>query len=310
MRKTLNAGGGLKRDCGLVLQLDREMRQSDAMSYPRSTSEPAPKGANQFLTQLTSASKEREMKDLLNKVHAGDCREIMATWPDAVADACITDPSYGDTSLEWDSRCAGWIEGVARVLKPASSIWVFGSMRFIATLFVDMEDAGFKYAQDIVWQKQNGSGFHADRFRRVHEHAVQFYRGAWGDVFKEPQFTNDARAKTVRRKTRPTHTGHIDAGHYVSEDGGPRLVRSVIDVANEHGRAVHPTQKPLGIIAPLIKYSVPAGGIVIDPFMGSGSTGIAAETLGRKFIGCELNPEYQTLLSDRQRQRGLTLEFA
>jgi site-specific DNA-methyltransferase (adenine-specific) len=183
-------------------------------------------------------------------------------------------------------------------------------MRFIATLFGEMEAAGFKYAQDIVWEKQNGSGFHADRFRRVHEHAVQFYRGAWADVFKDPQFTNDVRAKTVRRKTRPTHTGHIDAGHYISEDGGPRLVRSVIDVANEHGKALHPTQKPLGILAPLISYSVPAGGLVLDPFMGSGSTGIAAATLGRQFIGCELNPAYHALLSERQRQSGLALEAA
>jgi site-specific DNA-methyltransferase (adenine-specific) len=234
----------------------------------------------------------------------------MARMPEGIVDACITDPPYGDTSLKWDSRCSGWIEGVARVLKPAASIWVFGSMRFIATLFDDMEVAGFKYAQDIVWQKQNGTGFHADRFRRVHEHAVQFYRGAWGDVFKDPQYTNDATAKTVRRKTRPTHTGHIDAGHYVSEDGGPRLQRSVLDVANEHGKAIHPTQKPLGILAPLISYSVPRGGIMLDPFMGSGSTGIAAETLGRQFIGFELNPEYHPLLAERQRQSGLALEFA
>lgn len=249
------------------------------------------------------------MSELLNRVHAGDCREVMAAWPSAFADACITDPPYGDTSLAWDRRCEAWLVQVARVLKPSASIWVFGSMRFIATLFDEMGAYGFKYAQDIVWEKQNGSGFHADRFRRVHEHAVQFYRGAWADLHKEPQFTNDARAKTVRRKTRPTHTGHIENGHYVSEDGGPRLVRSVIDVANEHGRALHPTQKPLGILAPLISYSVPPGGIVVDPFIGSGSTGIAARMLGRQFVGCELNPEYVGLLDQRSRQVDL-LEHA
>ncbi|WP_316685527.1 DNA-methyltransferase [Ralstonia thomasii] len=160
------------------------------------------------------------------------------------------------------------------------------------------------------WWRRANSAFHNDRFRRVHEHAVQFYRGAWGDLFKDPQYTMDARPKVVRRKTRPTHTGHIDAGHYVSEDGGPRLVRSVIDVANEHGRAVHPTQKPLGILAPLISYSVPPGGLVIDPFMGSGSTGIAAEMLGRRWLGCELNPEYIALQAERTRQTGLVLEMA
>jgi site-specific DNA-methyltransferase (adenine-specific) len=248
--------------------------------------------------------------DWLGQCHLGDCRQIMAAWPAGVADACCTDPPYGDTSLEWDRRCECWIVQVARVLKPASSIWVFGSMRFLATLFDEMEAHGFKYAQDIVWKKQNGTGFQNDRFRRVHEHAVQFYRGAWADVYKDPQVTNDATAKTVRRKTRPTHTGHIDAGRYVSEDGGPRLQLSVLDVANEHGNALHPTQKPLGIVAPLIRYSVPPGGIVIDPFAGSGSICIAAELLGRQFAACELNPDYQPLLAQRQRQADMWMEVA
>lgn len=252
----------------------------------------------------------RSPNDWLGKCHAGDCRQIIPTWPAGIADACITDPPYGDTSLEWDRRCDGWIPAVSRVLKHDASIWVFGSMRFLVTLFDEMESCGFKYAQDVVWKKQNGTGFQNDRFRRVHEHAVQFYRGAWADVYKEPQFTLDATAKTVRRKTRPTHTGHIDAGHYVSEDGGPRLQISVFDVANEHGNALHPTQKPLGIIAPLIRYSVPTGGIVIDPFMGSGSTGIASELLGFRFAGCELNPQYQGLLAERQRQADLLMEIA
>lgn len=250
------------------------------------------------------------MNEWLDRCHFGDCRELMKLMPAAIADACITDPPYGDTSLVWDRRCAGWIEGVSRVLKPTSSIWVFGSMRFIAGIFSEMESAGFKYAQDIVWEKQNGSGFHKDRFRRVHEHAVQFYRGTWEGLFKAPQFTNDARPKTVRRKTRPTHTGNIDAGHYVSEDGGPRLVRSVIDVSNEHGKAFHPTQKPLGILAPLIAYSVPIAGIVIDPFMGSGSTGIGAKQLGRRFIGCENDPASIEMQAERSRQSGLMLEIA
>jgi site-specific DNA-methyltransferase (adenine-specific) len=243
------------------------------------------------------------------KCHFGDCRELMPRMPEGIADACITDPPYGDTSLGWDKRCAGWIPLMARVLKPTASVWVFGSMRFLTTIFTDMEDAGFRYSQDIVWEKQNGTGFHTDRFRRVHEHAIHFYRGAWADVFKDPQYTNDARSKVVRRKTRPTHTGHIERGHYVSEEGGPRLVRSVLDVANEHGKAVHPTQKPLGIIAPLIAYSVPPGGIVLDPFMGSGSTGIAAGMLGRKYIGCEDDPAAMDMQAERSRQPGLT-EYA
>lgn len=222
----------------------------------------------------------------------GDCREVLAGEPENSFDCCLADPPYGDTSLEWDKRAVGWVESVGRVLKPNGSLWVFGSFRYLSGMVAEIEAAGFKYSQDIVWQKQNGTGFHADRFRRIHEHAVMFYRGPWKDVFKNPQTTPDATAKTVRRKTRPTHTGHIDAGHYVSEDGGPRLMRSVIEVSNTHGYAVHPTQKPEGIIEPLLAYSTPTGGKVLDPFFGSGTTGVVCQRLGFDCVGIEVSPEY------------------
>ena len=235
----------------------------------------------------------------MNIIEFGDCREIMARWPDGIADACITDPPYGDTSLEWDKQVRGWLPLAARLLKPSAPIWVFGSMRFLAPLFGEMETLGFRYSQDIVWEKQNGTGFHADRFRRVHEHAVMFYRGKWSDVYHQTQYTDDATKRTTRRKTRPAHTGHIDAGHYTSEDGGPRIMRSVMEVRNEHGRAVHPTQKPEGIIEPLLLYSVPPGGLVLDPFMGSGTTAQVALQHGRQYIGCELNSDYDALQRER-----------
>lgn len=69
-------------------------------------------------------------------------------------------------------------------------------------------------------------------------------------------------------------------------------MRSVQFVRSEHGRAVHPTQKPLGILRPLIEYSVPPGGLVLDPFAGSGSSLLAARELGRRAEGCEINPDY------------------
>lgn len=221
----------------------------------------------------------------------GDCRDVMPLCiADGSVDACIADPPYGDTSLQWDSRVRGWIQELARILKPTSSVWVFGSMRFLAPVFAEFEAMGFKYSQDIVWEKQNGTGFHNDRFRRVHEHVVMFYRGTWAECYHRTQYTLDATRKTVRRKKRPTHTGDIGGGHYISEDGGPRLMRSVMHIRNEHGVAVHPTQKPIDLIRPLARYSVPPGGVVLDPFMGSGSTGIAAIKEGFEFIGIENDP--------------------
>src|SRR5262245_46708187 len=96
-------------------------------------------------------------------VYHGDCREFLA-WLPAV-DLILTDPPYGDTSLEWDDR-ASW-----SVLRPveAPQLWSFGSIRFWMESWSGLRDAGWTYAQEIVWEKHNGSSFHADRFRRVHE---------------------------------------------------------------------------------------------------------------------------------------------
>lgn len=230
------------------------------------------------------------------RILTGDCRFVDLG---GLHDACITDPPYGDTSLDWDKQVDGWIEAMAAALKPAASVWVFGSMRFLAPLFADMKRAGFTYSQDIVWQKQNGTGFHNDRFRRVHEHAVLFYRGAWNEVHHAPQFTNDATARTVRAKTRPAHTGHIDKVPYISEDGGPRLEISVQFERNEHGRAIHPTQKPVELLRKLIRYSVPSGGSVLDVFSGSASTAVASRLEGRACTCVEIDP----VMADRSRVR-------
>ena len=234
------------------------------------------------------------------QIITADCREALPLMAAESFDCAITDPPYEETSLQWDSSVDGWIPALARVLKPHASIWVFGSFRSLSYLVVpEMKEHGWKYAQDRVWKKQNGTGFANDRFRRIHEIAVQFYRGAWADVYKLPQYTNDARAKVVRRKSRPTHTGHINAGHYVSVDGGPRLVTSVAEVRNEHGRAIHPTQKPVELLLPLVRYSCPPEGTLIDCFSGSAATGIAARIAGVSAVLIEKDAE----MAARSRRR-------
>lgn len=178
-------------------------------------------------------------------------------------------------------------------------MWVFGTAKMFMERAGEFE--GWTMAQDVVWEKQNGSGFQADRFRRVHETAYQFYRddSQWPEIFKCPQFTNDATARRVRRRQQPAHTGQIDAGDYVSIDGGPRLTRSVIYTRSEHGRAEHPTQKPLAIVEPLLLYSCPPGGLVLDCFAGSGTTGILAERHARNSVLIEADDKFFEMANRR-----------
>lgn len=219
----------------------------------------------------------------------GDCRTIMPAH--GPFDLIVADPPYGDTSLAWDRRVDGWLPLARAALRPSGSLWVFGSLRSFMATAAAFDGAGLRCAQELVWEKQNGSNFHADRFKRVHELIVQFYRAdaPWSAVYNAVQTTPDATARTVRRKSRPPHTGHIDAGYYLSQDGGPRLMRSVIYARNAHGHALHPTEKPACLIEILVRTSCPPDGLVGDWFAGSGAAGEACRLAGRRYLGCEID---------------------
>jgi site-specific DNA-methyltransferase (adenine-specific) len=225
-------------------------------------------------------------------LYLGDCREVLPALG-VTADLVVADPPYESTSLKWDRWPDGWLEVAATV---ARSMWCFLPLRQFAEPPYrgrEFHDAGWRLSQDIeaehlVWEKHNGSGFQADRFKRVHEIACHWYRGDWGSVYHEVPTTPDATARTRRSKTRPPHLGHIEASPYASEDGGPRLMRSVMRIRSMHGRAIHATQKPSGLLEPMIEYACPPGGLVVDCHAGSASTLVVARSLGRRAIGVEL----------------------
>lgn len=214
----------------------------------------------------------------------GDFREVLPAL-DITADAIVTDPPYGETSLDWDVWPSGW---PAVAAEHARSMWCFGSMR----MFLDRRDefGEWKLSQDVVWEKHNGSGFASDRFKRVHEFATHWYRGDWADVHHEtPRVPGGSGTKSVRKRGLTPHTGTIGDTGYV--DDGLRLVRSVIYAPSMQQRAINETEKPTGIIEPLIEYAVPRGGLVLDIFAGSGSTGAAARAIGRRALLIEKREE-------------------
>lgn len=225
-------------------------------------------------------------------IYCGDCRAILPALDRASVDLCLTDPTYGETALAWDQLIHEWPALVAPLLKPSASLWCFGSLKSILQTIGDF--GAYRLAQDIVWEKHNGSGFQDDRFKRVHEIAVQFYRKVdqWGAVYKDPQYTQDATArKVLRRGGGPPHLGKAKEQLFIAETGGPRLMRSVIYAQSCHGYAVNETQKPEEIVAPLLRYSCPPGGLVLDCFMGSGTTLAVSRNTGRRAIGIELREE-------------------
>lgn len=236
-------------------------------------------------------------------LYLGDMREVLPSLG-VVADVCVTDPPYGETSLEWDRWPKGWPSLVASALPEATSLWCFGSMR----MFLDQRDEfqGWRLAQDVVWQKQNGTMMATDRFKRVHELVTCWYRGTWSEVRHETPRTfygGPDRGVRDRGSDRGAHLGAIRDRAY--EDNGTRLITSVLSVHNLHKRAQHPTEKPIGILDPLIAYSCPPGGTVLDPFAGSGSTLDAARCSGRKAIGIEASEAYCEVIARRLSQGSL-----
>jgi site-specific DNA-methyltransferase (adenine-specific) len=228
-------------------------------------------------------------------IYHGDCREILPLLPKV--DLVLTDPPYGETSLDWDSVAEiAWVDNI-----PTDSFWCFGSFRLLAAVH-HRAGKSWRFSQEIVWEKQNGSGFHADRFRRVHELVGLWYRGKWSDIHHEPPLSGLKTARPPKRGSTPHLSGDGYRARALTGDG---LLRSVFRCPNLHGKALHPTQKPVELVSALLRYSCPDGGTVLDPFMGSGTTLRAAKDLGRKAIGIEIEEEYCEIAAKRLAQEVL-----
>ena len=214
----------------------------------------------------------------------GDCREILPALG-LEADCVIADPPYQSTSLNWDRWPDGWLEAAAPVSR---SMWCFGTLRLFVDRAPEFRGAGWKLSHDVIWEKRNGSGVAADRFRGVHETVTHWYRGDWAAVRHEAPRTPavfSAKGRTTSEAAAVTpHTGKI-GGHRYTDDG-TRLARSVLRFPSVR-RGLHRTQKPVPLLKLLIGYACPPGGLVVAPFAGSGSDLVAAREMGCRAVGIE-----------------------
>lgn len=230
-------------------------------------------------------------------LYLGDCREVLPALNETV-DCVVADPPYGETSLPWDRWPDGWPAVVATVTK---SMWCFGSLR----MFMDRRDefAGWRLSQDVAWVKTFASTPANDRFRRRHEAVAHLYTGPWGAVYHDlPRdlYYGPRVATAHRGETGPAWNGSRRASTW--EDDGTRGATSVIDSRSMRYRSLHPTEKPAAVLDPLISYACPPGGVVLDPFAGSGSTLVAARDSGRRAIGVEADERYCEVIARRLAQ--------
>lgn len=180
---------------------------------------------------------------------------------------------------------------------------------------------GWYLRQDIIWHKPNPMPESvSDRCTKAHEYIFLMSKSQkyYYDHESIKEASVDPEGSANRYKT-PFFAGekHESGGYSVTgathtkgmkEFDGNRNKRSVWTVTTKPYTGAHFAVFPSDLIEPCIMAGAPAGGIVLDPFMGSGTTAQVAQNLGRQYIGCELNPAYMELQNIRTAQQSLVLE--
>ena len=223
------------------------------------------------------------MEQLYNR----DSLQLMKEIPANSVDAIITDPPYNisrDNNFttmgragidfgEWDKDfdLTSWIKVAEPLLKKGGNIVIFNSWKNMTNITKSLEENGFEVKDLIRWKKTNAMPRNRDRrFITDYEVAVWAVKkgGKWtfnrlSDTYEIPEIVGGLTPKSEK----------IEGGH--------------------------PTQKPIYVMEWLIERLTNEGDVVLDPFMGSGTTGVACKNLNRKFIGVELDENYYNIAYNR-----------
>ena len=232
----------------------------------------------------------------VNRVMCGDALDVLRGLEPASVDAIICDPPYGTTACAWDTVVPFepmWA-AFKRIIKPRGAIVMTASQPFTSALVMSNPKM-FKYAW--VWEKTNAVDFTMVKFRprKMHEDVVVFSaerhnyfpQMEWGRPYiDKPR----KRSNNIFGSIMP-NLGIINTGE--------RFPSSVQRFSNGNNHTEHPTQKPLALMAYLIRTYTQPGDLVVDPFAGSGTTLVAARNLGRRYFGCDTSPEYVAIAERR-----------
>jgi DNA modification methylase len=268
----------------------------------------------------------------------GSCLDVLAEYDDNTFDSCITDPPYGMGMEAWDHTVPGkefW-EEINRVLKPGAFCLSFCSPHLYHRLACSIEDATFDIKDQIMWMITTKMPL-KNRLKQVHEPIAVAQKPLEGTL--KANFEKwgvgliDTQNTRVPWDGKPP-TGWVKGGHqrrtfgkdgkttgtqkeFGKEDANPkgRYPSNIIGTTlPEHQKYFyaprvtrkergeynnHPTPKPVALMQYLIKLYTPEGGTVLDPFCGSGSTGIAAMLEDRNFLGIDLDSDYIDIAAQR-----------
>lgn len=244
----------------------------------------------------------------VNRILTGDCIEKMNVLPNNSIDMIFADPPYNlqlsgelhrpnnsrvsgvdekwdrfDSFAQYDEFTWNWLSAARRVLKPDGTLWVIGTYHNIFRVGKALQDLGFWLLNDIVWVKPNPMpNFRGKRFTNAHETII------WCTKSQNARYTFNYRAmKSLNGELQ------MRSDWLVPVCNGKERLR------DKYGVKCHPTQKPETILYRAILASTNPNEIILDPFFGTGTTGVLAKRLGRKYIGIEREKRYVKLASNR-----------
>ena len=222
----------------------------------------------------------------------GDCLDRMSEIADNSINMILCDLPYGVTQNHWDYIIPVepmWVH-YRRMLCPNGLVVLTATQPFASMLVMSNVDM-FKY--DLIWNKTIASGqLNVNKQPlRTHEHVLIFY--------KKPPVYNEQKTPgepySIKREAKYSNQNYGTQKANAKVNDGYRHAKSVITVSNPRIKGGHPTQKPNELLEMLIKTYTNPDQTILDNCMGSGSTGVAAINLSRKFIGIENDPTYFTM---------------
>ena len=271
----------------------------------------------------------------LDHIYTGDCLEILKTLPDESVHCCVTSPPYyalrdygvdgqigrEATPKEYISRLTEVFAEVRRVLRSDGTLWLNISDTYAGKgnqLAFSLRDAGWYLRNDIIWMKENPMPESVkDRCARCYEHIFLFSKS------RKYYFDYRAISEPIAPGTASRLKRGIKGSNKYGEAIPGQTKQQTINLCREHGEITddminplrnkrdvwiintvpfkggHYAAYPPKLVETCLLAGCPEGGIVLDPFMGSGTTGMVAKQLDRHYVGIELNPEYKKLAEAR-----------